>query len=264
MTDDAVLYEVEDEIATVTLNRPDMRNALTEEVSTELIGVLDEIEESDARCVVLQGAGGAFCAGGDINAMMQGLSGDVDTHEKVDQIIQKTSRALVRVHEFTLPVVAKIDGPAFGAGANLAIACDMQIASEEAAISFGFRQVGLAVDTGTSYFLPRIVGENTAKELVLTGRMLDAAEAEQMGLFNHVYAEDSFDEEFEAFLEPIATGPTVALKTSKRMLRQGLESSLDQAMTNEAAAQAAVFETQDHEEGATAFMEKRSADFEGR
>lgn len=264
MTEDAVLYEVADEIATVTLNRPDMRNALTQEISRGLLDVLDEIEDSDARCIVIEGAGGAFCAGGDINAMMQGLSGDVDTHEKVDQIIQETSRALVRVHEFSLPVVAKIDGPAFGAGANLAIACDMQIASEEASISFGFRQVGLAVDTGTSYFLPRIVGENTAKELVLTGRMLDAEEAADLGIFNHVYPESEFEAEFEAFVEPIATGPTVALKTSKRMLRQGLESTLEQAMTNEAGAQAAVFETHDHEEGATAFIEKRDPEFEGR
>jgi len=264
MSDDAVLYEIEGEIATITLNQPDMRNAMSEAISVGLLDALDEIEGSEARCVVLQGSGGSFCAGGDINAMMQGLSGQTDTYEKVDSVIQKTSRAVTRVHEFELPVIAKIDGPAFGAGANLAIACDLQIASDEAQISFGFRQVGLAVDSGTSYFLPRIVGENTAKDLVLTGRMIGAEEADDLGLFTHVYPDEEFEARFDEYVEPIATGPTIALKTSKRLLRQGLESTLEQAMTNEAGAQAAVFETHDHEEGATAFMEKRDAEFEGR
>ncbi|MFC6836073.1 enoyl-CoA hydratase-related protein [Halomarina ordinaria] len=262
MSEDAVLLDVEEEIATITLNRPEMRNAITHEVSTTLLDRLDEVEDSDARALVVTGSGGSFSAGGDVNAMSARLSGEASLAESVRRIHQETSRAIERVAKFHLPTVAKIDGVAFGAGANLALACDVQLASREASISFGFKQVGLAVDTGTSYFLPRIVGMNKAKELVFTGELLDADDAHELGLFNHVYGDD-FEGEVDAFVEELAQGPTVALETSKRALVQGLEQSLDQAMTREAAHQAAVFETDDHREGATAFMEKREPDFSG-
>lgn len=111
---------------------------------------------------------------------------------------------------YPLPTVAKIDGPAVGAGANLALACDLQLASDRANIGFVFRNVGLSVDAGTSYLLPRLVGENVAKELVFTGEMLDAERAESLGLFNHVYAVEEFDEHADALIERITEGPTVA------------------------------------------------------
>ena len=263
-TDDAVLLDIEDGVATLTLNRPSMRNALTSEISRGIIDALDSLEGEDARCLVVRGAGGNFSAGGDINAMTERLAGDVSLAAAVRRVTQETSRAVKRLAEFYLPTVAKIDGVAFGAGANLAIACDVQLASDESRISFGFRQVGLAVDSGTSYFLPRIVGESTAKELVFTGELVAADRAEELGLFNHVYPESEFDEHADEFIEGIASGPTVALRNSKRLIRQGFESSLDQAMTNEAAAQAAVFESRDHREGAEAFMAGEEPDFEGR
>ena len=131
-------------------------------------------------------------------------------------------------------------------------------------MSFGFRQVGLAVDSGTSYLLPRIVGENVAKELVFTGERISAAKAEAIGLVNHVYPDDEFEAETAELVEEIASGPTVALRTSKRQLNRGLGRSLREAMEAEADAQGAVFETHDHREGAEAFMEGRSPEFEGR
>lgn len=262
MSDDAVLLDVADGIATITLNRPSVRNAITHEVSNGIIEALDEVEDADARVLVLTGTSGSFSAGGDINAMMERQAGTVSLAEAVRHINHDTSRAIERVATFYLPTIAKIDGVAFGAGANLALACDIQLASADAKISFGFRQVGLAIDTGTSYFLPRVVGMNTAKELVYTGELVEADRAEELGLVNHAYTED-FEEQADAFVEQISQGPTVALETSKRALRQGFEQSLDQAMTREAAHQAAVFESDDHNEGATAFMEKREADFSG-
>jgi 2-(1,2-epoxy-1,2-dihydrophenyl)acetyl-CoA isomerase len=261
-SEDAVLLDIEDEIATVTLNRPDTRNALTETISRGLIDAMNEIEDSTARAVVLTGNGGSFCAGGDINAMMELMSDNAELYEAVRRIHQKTSRAIQRVYECHLPTIAKIDGIAFGAGANLALACDIQLASADSRLSFGFRQVGLAVDTGTSYFLPRVVGMNVAKELVYTGELVEADRAEDLGLVNHVY-EDEFDEHADAFVADIALGPTVALETSKRALRQGLEQSIGEAMTREAAHQAAVFDTHDHSEGASAFMENRDPEFTG-
>lgn len=265
MSDDAVLVDVDGAVATITLNRPDQRNALTFEVSSGIVDAVDELEDDpDVRVLVVTGTEGSFCAGGDVNAMVQRLAGEVPLHEAVRHVQQETSRAIRRVREFHRPTVAKVDGVAFGAGANLAIACDCQVASEDARISFGFQQVGLAVDSGTSYLLPRLVGENTAKELVYTGELVDADEAVEMGIFNRVHDADEFEERADAFVEELASGPSVALSASKQVLDQGLEVSFKQALDNEATAQAAVFETDDHQEGAEAFMESRAPEFEGR
>jgi enoyl-CoA hydratase/carnithine racemase len=264
MADEAVLLDIEDGIATLTLNRPEMRNALTHEMSTSIIRTLDDLErEDDARVLVVTGSEGAFCAGGDINAMLERLSTDVPLQQAVKRIQQETSRAIQRLHEFYLPTVAKIDGVAFGAGANLALACDIQLMSAEAKMSFGFRQVGLAVDTGTSYFLPRAVGENTAKELVFTGELVDAERAETIGLVNHAYPAAEFEGRVAEFVAPLAAGPTVALRHSKQALINGTNRTLADSMAFEAMAQAAVFETADHTEGAEAFMGKRDPDFDG-
>jgi 2-(1,2-epoxy-1,2-dihydrophenyl)acetyl-CoA isomerase len=261
---DAVLLDFDDGIATLTLNRPGDRNALSAEMSAAIVDAVDEVEDDDeARCLIVQGKEGTFCAGGDVNAMAERLSGAVELHEAIERIQHETSRAIRRISEFHLPTVALVDGVAYGAGANLAIAADITLASADARISFGFRQVGLAIDTGTSYLLPREVGLSKAKELVFTGELLDAETAEELGLFNHVYEAD-FREQVEAFIDPIATGPTVALRTSKKLIEQGFDGSLRDAQDSEAAAQAAVFATDDHEEGATAFVEGRKPEFEGR
>ncbi len=260
---DAATLDIEDGIATITLNRPDSRNALSSEMSGSIVDAVDEAEASDdVRCLVVTGKEGTFCAGGDVNSMVELMSDEAELHEAVENIQHDTSRAIQRIAEFHLPTVAKVDGVAYGAGANLAIATDITLASVDASISFGFRQVGLAVDTGTSYLLPREVGLSKAKELVFTGELLDAEDAEDLGLFNHVFEED-FEEQAAEFIEPIATGPTIALRNSKQALNQGFNASLKEALDNEASAQAAVFATDDHEEGATAFMEGREPEFKG-
>ena len=262
MSDEPVIVDVTEGVATLTLNRPESRNALTRETSRAIIDAIDGLESrDDVRCLVVTGREGTFCAGGDIDAMLGRLDGDVPLHDAVRDIQQVTSRAIRRVYGFHRPTVAKVDGVAFGAGGNLAIACDCVLASERARISFGFRQVGLAVDSGTSYLLPRIVGENVAKELVYTGELVEPERAKELGLVNHVY--EAFDEEADAFVEAIASGPSVALETSKRLIEQGFSSDLKQAQDDEAAAQAAVFATADHDEGASAFMESREPAFRG-
>ena len=262
-SDAAVTVEIEDQIATVTLNNPDMRNALTMDVSDGLIDALDTVEGSDARVVVVEGAGTAFCAGGDINTMMEGLSRDVPAHRKATEIMNGLHRCIERVIRCPLPTVAKIDGQAFGAGASLAIACDIQVAREDVEMSFAFRKVGLAVDSGTSWMLPRLVGENTAKRLVLTGQVFTAAEGEEMGVVSDAVPEAEFEERAAEIVAEIATGPTVGLKISKRLLRQNANKSLTEALDDEATAQALALGTHDHEEGASAFMERRDAEFEG-
>lgn len=261
--DGAVLLERDGGVARITLNTPEKRNALSETVTSGLIDALGDVESSDARCVVVEGAGPAFSAGGDIDAMVERHERDTPTPEAVERVIQLIGRSIQRLVECPLPTVAKVDGPAFGAGANLAIACDIQLLSDTAKMGFGFRQVGLAVDSGASYLLPRLVGDNVAKELVYTGELLDAERALDLGLANHVYDAESFEAASESFLEQIASGPTVALRTSKRLLRHGRTASLSETIQHEAVAQGTVFDSADHAEGITAFREGRSPEFEG-
>ena len=263
MASDLVALDVSDGVARVTLNRPDARNAISAALADEIVAAFDTIADSDARCVVLEGAGPSFCAGGDVQAMLDGIEGDVPAAERVDLVIRSVNRAVGRVYECSLPTVAKIDGPAFGAGAGLAIACDIQLASPEAKISFGFRRVGLALDSGVSFLLPRLVGLNTAKELVFTGELVSADRARELGVFTRVFESHSFEEGVANLVETIATGPTVALTASKRLLNQRPD-SFESASGSEAMAQGVAFGTRDHDEGASAFVEGRSPDFEGR
>jgi len=260
MADDSVLLDIDGGTATVTLDEPDVRNALNTDVAAGIRESLAEVADSDARCVVIEGTGEVFSAGGNIRSMRERIESDRRPAEKVRDV-RDIGESVRRLHEFELPVVAKIDGAAFGAGASLALACDVQVASDRSSISFGFRQVGLAIDAGTSYFLPRVVGENTAQELVLTGEVVKAEEAVDLGLFNRVYPADEFDERVAAFVDRIASGPTVALATSKRLVRQGLNSDLETALANESAAQAQTFESADHEEGVTAFLDGRDPEY---
>lgn len=267
MSDDsspAVTLDVERGVATLTLNRPDARNPLTTAVSAALRDHLDGLaERDDVRCVVLRGAGPAFSAGGDIRAMQERIEGDEPLDDAVHRLERTTSETIARLVTCPYPTVALVDGPAVGAGANLAIACDIQLASESASVGFVFRQVGLSVDAGTSYLLPRIVGENVAKELVFTGEIVDADRALDLGLLNHVYPDDDFENEAATFVERIADGPTVAFRHAKRLLREGLDKSLHSAMADEATAQGVVFETDDHREGVEAFLDGRDPDFKG-
>lgn len=257
-----VTLEVTDGVATVTLDHPDMRNALTSGVATEFIEAVESVPD-DARCLVVAGNGPTFCAGGDISAMVDGLEGEEPPHERVRRIVEETAGAVRAVATTDVPTIAKIHGAAYGAGAALAVGCDVLLASEDAKISFGFRQVGLNIDSGASYFLPRMVGENVAKELVYTGELIDAERAEAVGLFNHVYPTAEFDERVAGFVDRVASGPTVALEQSKRLVEQGLTSSLDEAIENEAAAQTVSGSTDDHGEGVRAFVGEREPEFQG-
>lgn len=261
-TDNAVIVSREAGVATVTLNRPDVRNALTTDVTAGVREALDSLAD-DTRCVVFEGAGDAFCAGGDVNAMLQLRADEWTTDEAVRHVIDDTAGVVKRVYDCEYPTVAKIDGPAVGAGGALALACDVRVFSGEGRIGFNFEQLGLAVDSGVSYLLPREVGAGVAKELVYTGEILDAERAAELGLANRVF-EDDFEADFESFVGEIAGGPTAALRTSKRLMRRGFEVSLDTAIEHEAAAQGAMFETADHEEGVDAFLERRDPEFGGR
>lgn len=260
---DYVSIDVTDGIATVTLDHPELRNALTAEVAEGLVAAMERVAEGDVRCVLLRANGPAFCAGGDVSAMVEGIDGETRDREHARETAERTASAVTAVATCAVPTVAAVHGAAYGAGAALVLACDVVLASEDAGISFGFRRLGLAVDSGTSYFLPRIVGESTAKELVFTGEMVDADRADRLGLFNRVYPAESFDEAVESFVDDVASGPTEALAASKDLIESGLRRSLPDAVTAEVDAQVAMAETSDHAEGVRAFVEKGEPEFEG-
>lgn len=262
-SDGLVRLERDGGVARIVLADPDRRNALSTPMTDGIEAALDELEGGDARCVVVEGEGAAFTAGGDVAEMVEWQESDEPVDRSVRHIVNEIGTAVERLYECEFPTVAKVDGPAFGAGANLAIACDVTLLRADARIGFGFRSVGLAVDSGTSYLLPRLVGENVAKELVYTGELLDAERALELGVVNHVHPDDEFDERAAELVERIASGPTVALRTSKRLLRSEFD-SIGEAIEHEAGAQAAVLESRDHAEGVAAFTEKRDPEFEGR
>jgi 2-(1,2-epoxy-1,2-dihydrophenyl)acetyl-CoA isomerase len=263
---DSVKLQIGDGIATITLDDPDRLNTISPEIRDGILTALDEVRETDARCVVFTGANGAFSAGGDIDEMLENIE---EGGIQADRAIMKNNEFepvndIVRtVLKYPLPTVAKIDGPAVGAGGCLALACDVQLASNHAKIGFVFRQVGLGLDYGASYLLPRVVGLNVAKELAFTGKILDADRAHELGLFNHVYSSEVFEEEVDEFVEELAQGPTVALAQAKRALNKAWELDLEAALENEAATQGLVFESEDHAEGVQAFLEDRDPNFSG-
>ncbi|MEF8937443.1 MAG: enoyl-CoA hydratase/isomerase family protein, partial [Halovenus sp.] len=227
---ETIQYDLVDETATITLTNPALRNALTLEMATEITEAVEEAESSDARCLVVQGSEANFCAGGDIKSMLEALSDDREMAELLQEVALPINRSVQRLYECSIPTVAKVDGPAFGAGASLALACDVVLASERAQLSFGFRRIGLSVDSGTSFLLPRAVGEKKAMDLVYTGELIDAERAEELDLVSRVFPDDEFEQRCREIVETITTGPTVALKQSKQLLQSGINRSFDEAI----------------------------------
>lgn len=260
---DRLSYDRVDETVVLTLNAPDTRNALSVEMARELREGIAAAGKSDARCVVIQGTGSTFCSGGDVEAMLEGVSEDIPIERRIEEFAHPVNQAVAAVAECSLPTVAKVDGPAFGAGGALAIACDIVLASDRAKIGFGFRQMGLSLDSGTSALLPRVVGENVAKELVYTGELLGPERARQLGLFNHVYPVDEFEQRARELVERIARGPTLALQHSKRLLETSRDRSPSEAIEAETDALAETLDSADHAEGVRAFAQQEDPEFTG-
>jgi len=261
---DAVALTVENCIATLTLDVPEQTNIVTPSIATAMRDHLDDLEQQpDIRCVVIEGSEDTFCVGGDVEQLKANLDSGKSSHSHIAELEQGANEMMAKLVACSYPTVAKVAGPAVGAGANLAIGCDIALASESASIGFGFNRIGLSVDTGTSYLLPRLVGMNKAKELVFTGEILGAREATELGLFNHVYPDDEFESAVAELVGRLANGPTVALRQSKQLLDDGFEKSFQQALHDEAVAQSVAFESDDHCEGLKAFLETREPDFEG-
>jgi len=262
ITDDVDL-DISDGVATVTLDRPEKMNALSEGITTGVDRALAEIaDREDARCVVFEGSGDAFCAGGDIGGMDD--RSDVGVHDRAQNVVDSATQVALRIYEFELPTLAKVDGYCLGAGVGVALCNDIVLASEDATFSLAFRNVGLTLDYGTSYFVTQAVGPYRAKELAVTAEMVPGNRAAEMGLVNHAYAPGEFETRADEFVRRVADGPTVALQYSLENVDRASARSIREAIEAEAKAQSIAARTHDHDEGVAAFSEDREPEFEGR
>ena len=258
----AIQLTVENQVAWITLNRPDARNAVNDEMREELLSVLTDARTNpDMRAVVLTATGKGFCTGADLSRRGSGPSGPGAAREMMRTRSQRLIRAL---WELEKPVIAAVNGVAAGLGAHLAFACDLIIASAEARFIEVFVRRGLAVDAGGAYLLPRLIGLAKAKELVFFGDDLSAEEALRIGLINKVVPADSLQAAAHEWAERVASGPTFALGMSKRLLNRSLESDLETALDEEAMVQSLVTQSEDTKEGMLAFAERRQPVFKGR
>jgi len=254
-----LLYEITGGVLTVTMNRPEVFNALNETMKTELNDAFREAAKTPAvRCVVLRGAGEkAFCSG-------QDLKEHAGTKRSLRDSLEKMYNPLIRkMRTIEKPVIGMINGVAAGAGCSLALACDMRIMSETAKLIEIFIRIGLVPDSGSHWFLPRLVGYSRAFEYAATGRDIGAAEAESVGLVNRVVAPDRLVAETMQLAASLAAAPTTAIGYIKRTLNRALASDLEEILAYEAVMQQAASETADHAEGVRAFLEKRPPRFTG-
>jgi len=260
MSYEKILFKKEGPIATITFNDPEKLNPMSMAMSESTRLALEECARDEAiRAVIITGAGRAFSAGGDLREIRQ----DVPPLLFRDGIAQvfKTVLTIVNLEK---PVIAAVNGPAVGVAFNMALACDIIVASETASFSEIFVHVGLIPDGGAHFLLPRIVGLARAKELIYTGKIISAKEAETLSLVNQVVPPDKLDSAALEWATRLAKGPTRAIGMAKKVLNMSFQSSLADIIEIETEMQALLRETEDHKEGVAAFFEKRTPSFKGK
>jgi 2-(1,2-epoxy-1,2-dihydrophenyl)acetyl-CoA isomerase len=255
-----IKYTVEKGIATLVLNRPEVYNALNDTITFEIQDALKQVAKDDlVRVVVLTGEGKAFCAGQDLKAVQgeEKRSFLASLHKRYNPII-------MGMKTLPKPIIARINGVAAGAGCSLALACDILIASEEATLIEVFINVGLVPDSGSSFFLPRLVGHAKAFELASMGSKVTAVEAEQIGLINKAVPAGQLDETVLRYASYYANAPTRSIGLIKRMLNKSQSSTLEEMLEYEAYCQEIAGNSADYKEGVSAFLDKRKPQFKGK
>ena len=259
-TPSTILSRAENGILTLTLNRPEKFNAVTEEMSTAFCAALRAAgDDHSVRCIVIRGAGRGFCAGQDIDIILKNNPADLGS------IVQRCFNPMILlITGVEKPVIAAVHGAAAGAGANLALACDYVIASTEANFTQSFVKIGLIPDSGGTFFLPRLVGLAKARELMMLGEKVPASEAAELGMIQRAIEPQNFEGAVSELAQKLAALPTKALALTKRLLHDGFAHSFQEQLAAEAAAQRSAGRTHDYHEGLKAFVEKRPPRFTGR
>ena len=260
---EVLIESLKDGVLTLTMNRPEARNALNLEMSDRMVEALRRAQLDPAvRAVVLTGAGGAFCAGGDVKSMAAGRDAS-QTFEMRAARLRDRAEASRLLHEMAKPTIALIPGPAAGAGLALAMACDFRLAIDTAKFTVAFAKVGLSGDYGASWFLTQLVGPARAKELLMLSPLLTADQALGMGLLHRVFPPGLFQEQSAAFIAALASGPSVALGNIKQNINLASRADLRTSIDAEANLQVRCMGTADHAEAARAFVDKRPPVFVG-
>lgn len=261
MTYQTLLFDIADGIATITLNRPDAANAMNPTMARELSDVAIRCDDSpDIRAVVIRGSGKMFCAGGDLGVFAE--AGD-NVSAVIKEMAGDLHMGISRLTRMNAPVIAAVNGTAAGAGFSLAIAADLVISVDTAKYVMAYTNAGLSPDGSSSYFLPRRIGDRRARELMLTNRVLSAAEALDWGMINQVVSKDEFDEAVSKLAASIAEGPTLAFGQVKSLLNASFDNGLETQMELETRGISAMSKTDDGIEGIQAFLAKRKPNFKG-
>ncbi len=257
-----IRWEVANGVGTLTFDRPDVYNSFNDEMSDEVRKALAAAAKDPAvRCVVITGAGRAFCAGQDLNS--RNVAGfDTELHLG-DSVRDRYAPIVHLIRTMDKPVLAAVNGVAAGAGCSIALACDLRVASTKASFVQAFVRIGAAPDTGTSFFLPRLVGLGRATEMLFLGDKIDAETAERYGLANRVAEPEDFPQVVQELAERLAAGPTKAMGLAKRALNRAMESSLEELLGYEAHMQEIAGRSADYREGVSAFTEKRTPVYTG-
>jgi 2-(1,2-epoxy-1,2-dihydrophenyl)acetyl-CoA isomerase len=255
-----IKYDTKDGVATITLNRPEVYNALNDGITYELQDAWKAVaKDEQVRVVVLTGAGKAFCSGQDLKA-----ASGAEKRSFIDSLQKRYNPIIRAMRNLPKPIVCRLNGVAAGAGCSLALACDIIVASEEASLIEIFVNIGLVPDSGSSYFLPRLVGMAKAFELCAMGSKLKTNEAFEMGLINKVMPADQLDTAVAEYANHFAKAPTKAIGIIKKMLNKSTTSTLDEMLEYEAYSQEVAGQTHDYKEGVKAFLEKRKPEFRGK
>lgn len=255
-----ILKEVTDHVAYITFNRPEKFNSFNREMAMDLQKALDEcMSDENVRAVYITATGKAFCAGQDLAEAMDPNGPELRAivHGHYNPIIE-------RIRNIEKPVVCAVNGVAAGAGANLALCCDIVVAAEQATFIQAFSKIGLIPDCGGTYFLPRLIGFQKASALMMMGDKVDAKEAERLGMIYKYFPADTFEEESKNIARYLATMPTQAFAYTKLALNDSFQNNLTQQLALEEDYQATCGETADFAEGTAAFLEKRQAQFTGK
>ncbi|MDQ2088537.1 enoyl-CoA hydratase-related protein [Marimonas arenosa] len=253
-----IAYDVTDDICVITLNRPDKMNALTTAMRSEISDAVSHAEKDGARVIVLTGSGGAFCSGQDLgDANIGGLDLERGLRDEYNPMLKT-------IYDSPVPVIAAVNGPAAGAGANLALAADVVIAAESAYFMQAFTRIGLIPDAGGTYWLPRTMGAAKAMGAALFAEKITAKQADEWGMIWEAVPDEDFEARWRSRAEYLAKGPTRAFQLTKRAIRGSWDETIDGQLTAEAKLQGKAGKSRDFMEGVVAFLEKRKAHFEGR
>jgi 2-(1,2-epoxy-1,2-dihydrophenyl)acetyl-CoA isomerase len=255
-----ILFEIKDSVAFITLNRPDKLNAFNREMSLSLQEALDKCEKnSSIRCVYITGAGRAFSAGQDLSEV-----NDFGESAAMGKLLSEQYNPIVKkIRNLNKPVIAAVNGVAAGAGANIALCCDVIVATESASFIQAFSKIGLIPDSGGTYFLPRLVGFQKASAIMMLGDKISAKKADEMGMIYKYFPDEKFEQEAEKIARTLSSLPTMGLAFTKQALNKSLEQDFEEQLLTEDILQQKASATNDFKEGIKAFKEKRRPNFRG-